>query len=299
MEAEIIDTAAALESFLNALPLDSSAQPNLFLDLEGNNLSRHGTLSLITILVEPRHTVHLIDVHTLGNEAFTTTSTTGTTLKKILESVSIPKVFFDIRHDSDALHSLYGISVGGIEDLQLIELASRTGSDKSAVNSLSKCVQRDAGISGTEKQAWKTVKEAGKALSDPARGGSYAVFDQRPLAPEVEHYAVQDVVHMPGLYEKYEGLLSEEWRGEVQIETLVRIAYSQSAVFVDGKHLGKGPVAWSSDVPERKRGRVRGNGKGKFGRSTQASGEQDEMNVFEHDLAEQERDARLDEFLWE
>ena len=103
---------------------------------------------------------------------------------------------------------------------------------------------------------------------------------------------------MSGLYEKYEGRLSEEWRGKVQIETLVRIAYSQSAVFVDGKHLGKGPVAWSSDAPERKRGR--GRGKGKFGRSThQARGEQDETDVSDYDLAEQERDARLDEFLWE
>lgn len=297
MEAEIIDTTAALESFLNDLP-PHRAQPNLFLDLEGNNLSRHGTLSLITILVEPRHTVHLIDVHTLGSQTFTTTSTTGTTLKGFLESVSMPKVFFDIRHDSDALYSLYGISVGGVQDLQLMELASRPGRDKSAVNSLAKCIQRDATISKAEKQAWKAVKEEGKALFDPARGGSYAVFDQRPLAQDVERYAVQDVVHMPNLYEKYDGMLSEEWRGKVQIETLVRIAYSQSAVFVDGKHLGKGPVAWSSDAPERKRGR--GRGKGKFGRSThQASGEQDETDVSDYDLAEQERDARLDEFLWE
>ena len=178
-----------------------------------------------------------------------------------------------------------------------MELASRAGSDKNTVSSLAKCIQRDAALSKTEKQAWQAVKEEGKALFDPARGGNYAVFDQRPLAPEVKRYAVQDVVHMPGLYEKYEGLLSEEWRGKVQIETLVRIAYSQSAVFADGKHLGRGPVAWSSDVPERKRGR--GRGRGKFGRSTQASGEQDEMDGFDYDLAEQERDARLDEFLWE
>ena len=162
-----------------------------FLDLEGNNLSRHGTLSLITILVEPRHEVHLVAVHTLGKAAFTTPNTNNTaSLQQILESETTTKVFFDIRHDSDALHSLYGISVGGIQDLQLMELASRAGSDKSAVNSLAKCIQRDAGISKTEKQAWKTVKEEGKALFDPARGGSYAVFDQRPLAPEVERYAV-------------------------------------------------------------------------------------------------------------
>ncbi|GAB7336508.1 hypothetical protein MBLNU13_g09787t1 [Cladosporium sp. NU13] len=276
MEAETIDTAAALESFLTDLRLDS-ARPNLFLDLEGNNLSRHGTLSLITILVEPRHTVHLIDVHILRKQTFTVVSATGTTLKEILESVSIAKVFFDVRHDSDALYSLYGVSVGGIEDLQLMELASRT-SDKSAVSSLSKCIERDAAISTAEKQA-------------------YAVFDQRPLSPKVERYAVQDVVHMSSLYEKYDGMLTEEWRGKVQVETMARIALSQSAGFRDGKHLGKGPKAWTPEMPEKKRGR--GRGKGRTSRSTQVSEEQDEMYVSNDDLVEEERDARLDEFLWE
>lgn len=292
MEAEMIDTAAALESFLNDLPLDST-RPSLFIDLEGNNLSRRGTLSLITILVEPRHTIHLIDVHSLREQAFTVASTTSTTLKTILESVAIAKVFFDVRHDSDALYSLYGVSVGGIEDLQLMELASRTG-DKSAVSSLSKCIERDAAISTAEKQAWKATKEEGKTLFDRARGGSYAVFDQRPLSPRVERYAVQDVVHMPSLYEKYDGMLTEEWRGKVQLETLARIALSQSAGFRDGKHLGKGPRAWNPDMPERKRGR--GRGKGRTSRSTR---QQDEMHVPNEDLVEEERDARLDEFLWE
>lgn len=77
MEVEMIDTVPALKTFLDGLPL-SNAQPNLFIDLEGDNLSRHGTLSLITVLVEPRHTVHLVDVHTLGQQAFSIASTNGT-----------------------------------------------------------------------------------------------------------------------------------------------------------------------------------------------------------------------------
>jgi exonuclease 3'-5' domain-containing protein 1 len=294
-EAEIIDTAAALKSFLDGLPQDNT-KPNLFIDLEGNNLSRHGTLSLITVLVEPRHTVHLIDVHTLGNQAFTLASTANgaTTLKNILESVAIAKVFFDIRHDSDALYSLYGISVGGIEDLQLMELASRKG-DKSAVSSLSKCVERDAAISTAEKQKWRAIKEEGRALFDSARNGSYAVFDQRPLSPTVERYAAQDVVQMPNLYETYDGLLGEDWRGKVQVETLARIALSQSAGFVDGKHLGKGPAAWIPDGPRRGRGR----GRGRPPRSIRADMEQEDTLASNEDLVERERDARLDVFLWE
>ncbi|KAK0886916.1 hypothetical protein LTR02_017710 [Friedmanniomyces endolithicus] len=40
--------------------------------LEGNNISRNGTLALVTILLEPRGNIYLVDVTKLGREAFTT-----------------------------------------------------------------------------------------------------------------------------------------------------------------------------------------------------------------------------------
>jgi exonuclease 3'-5' domain-containing protein 1 len=292
MDPEIIYTPAALTSFLDSLPQDYT-KPNLFIDLEGNNLSRHGTLSLITILVEPRHTIHIIDVHVLGKEAFSTESTNGTTtLKKILQSVSIAKVFFDIRYDSDVLYSLYRISVGGIEDLQLMELATRTGDDKRSVRSLRQCIERDAGISAAEKQQWKAAREAGKDLIDPARGGRTSVFDRRPLLLKIERYAVAAVVHLPALYEKYKGLLTEEWRKEVQRETFGRIALSQGVGFRASTY-GKGPKAWNPDGPKRKSGRRRTY------HSSYANVGRGAMVLSNDDLVEQQRDARLDEFLWE
>lgn len=54
MEAQMINSKAALEAFIDELPDCKDPDPNLYVDLEGNNLSRKGTLSLITILVEPR-----------------------------------------------------------------------------------------------------------------------------------------------------------------------------------------------------------------------------------------------------
>jgi hypothetical protein len=39
------------------------------------------------------------------SDAFSTAGTNGQTLKTILESETIPKVFFDVRNDSDALYS--------------------------------------------------------------------------------------------------------------------------------------------------------------------------------------------------
>lgn len=151
MEPQMIESKPALRAFIDNLPECKDPDPSLFVDLEGNNLSRKGTLSLVTVLVEPRHTVHLIDVTGLGDDAFTTAGLDGRTIKRILESPKVCKVFFDIRNDSDALYSLSSIRVQGIEHLQLMELASRA-SWKKYVNGLSKCIERDAPISFEEKQ---------------------------------------------------------------------------------------------------------------------------------------------------
>lgn len=87
-------------------------------------------------------------------------------------------------------------------------------------------------------------------------------------------------------------MLTEEWRGEVQRETIARIALSQGVGFKAITY-GKGPKAWNSDEPKRKWA-----GKRTY-HSSYASEGQNEMILSNDDLVEQERDARLDEFLWE
>jgi exonuclease 3'-5' domain-containing protein 1 len=241
MESEMIDNPSALQTFIDSLDKASI----FYVDLEGNNLSRHGTLSLITILVEPRHTVHLIDVTTLGTSAFTIPGTTNNqTLQNIRESSSTTKVFYDIRNDSDALFSLFGVRVAGIEDLQLMELGTHPKNRK-LVKGLAKSIAQDAQLSAAEIKAWKEVKDGGKKLFAPELGGSYAVFDERPLSAEIVTYSVQDVLYMPALRKTYLGQLSQEWKAKVEEETVARIALSQSAGY-DGKSKDKteGPKAW-------------------------------------------------------
>ena len=74
-------------------------------------MSRLGTLSLVTVLVELGEKVYLIDVTTLGRDAFDDAGSDGRSLRDILESSEIIKVFFDIRNDSDTLYSLYNVHV--------------------------------------------------------------------------------------------------------------------------------------------------------------------------------------------
>jgi exonuclease 3'-5' domain-containing protein 1 len=249
MEAQMIDSASALKTFIDSLPDCKGPVPSLYIDLEGNNLSRKGTLSLVTILVEPYHTVHLVDVTGLGDQAFQVAGSDGRTLKNTLESQEIVKVFFDIRNDSDALFGLFGICVGGIEDVQLMELASRSF-PKRFINGLAKCVERDSTLPHAEKREWKASKERGHKLFDPNLGGGYAVFDERPLSAEINKYCVQDVLHMPALRELYRAKLCDVWWKKIESETAVRIKLSQGRHFNgQGMHMAKAPAGWEHFRP--------------------------------------------------
>jgi exonuclease 3'-5' domain-containing protein 1 len=63
----LIASEADLGRFLSSIPPSCT----LYLDLEGNKLSRHGTISLITILIYLQGQTRLIDVLALGKLAFT------------------------------------------------------------------------------------------------------------------------------------------------------------------------------------------------------------------------------------
>ena len=243
----LIDSPEAITKLVDTMTTLPSSPPSLFIDLEGVSLSRHGSISILQILVSPKDRTSLIDVHTLGFKAFHTPGTDGqTTLKSILEAKAISKVFFDVRRDSDALYAHIGINLAGIRDIQLMELATRTpGLSKKYINGLTKCIEKDVGMTLAELQRWRSVKEKGMRLFDPNRGGSYEVFNARPLSEDIRAYSIQDVKLMPKLWALYNAkLVSPLWKEKVENATLDRVVMSQSALFNgNGPHMALGP--WS------------------------------------------------------
>ena len=107
---------------------------------------------------------NLVDVHTLGHEAFFHPCTRGQTLKGILEDENIQKVFFvfDVRNDPDALYAHFSVHLAGIQDIQLIELATRSGSRR-FINGLVRCIERDAGLTRSETSVWRDIKREWRA----------------------------------------------------------------------------------------------------------------------------------------
>ena len=153
IKPEIINTAKQIGDLVDWLILRHAPPkphaPTMYIDLEGVNVCREGTLSIFTLLIDTGTTtlsVYLIDVFSLGLQTFETTGAKGQTLKDILQDENIPKVFFDVRNDADVLFAQFGVALQGVQDIQLMESASRKSTrPRRLLNGLAKCVEQCQG----------------------------------------------------------------------------------------------------------------------------------------------------------
>jgi exonuclease 3'-5' domain-containing protein 1 len=240
----LVDTTTSLSDMIDCLMDLPHEPPSLFFDLEGVNLSRHGHLSILQLYNVPKGEIYLVDVHVLGAQTFSTPASSGCTLQQVLEAQTIPKVFFDVRNDSDALYSHFGIRLAGIHDLQLMELATRNFSRR-IITGLAKCIERDAPLSLHQRADMMKVKMNGLQLFAPERGGTYEVFNQRPIPNDIILYCAQDVQILPQLYAHYSSKITPTWKEKMLSASRDRVALSQSATFNGkGRHMALAPLGW-------------------------------------------------------
>jgi exonuclease 3'-5' domain-containing protein 1 len=240
----LVDTLPALSAVVDSVQGLPTEPPSIYVDLEGVDLSRHGTISILQLYIQPTEKVYLIDVLSLQEKCFSTPGESGLTLKDILESNVIPKVFFDVRNDSDALFSHFQIKLAGILDLQLMELAARSFPRK-LVNGLAKCIERDGPVSAIEKLKWMQAKEKGAKLFKPGQGGSFEVFNERPLREDIQAYCAQDVHILPRLWTLYDGKVTAAWKQRVVEVSQDRVRQSQMKSYNGkGRHMALAPAGW-------------------------------------------------------
>ncbi|ESZ93891.1 hypothetical protein SBOR_5712 [Sclerotinia borealis F-4128] len=252
IKTEIINTAKQIGDLVDCLVLCHASpkpyEPIMYIDLEGVNLCREGSLSILTLLIDtgiPSISVYLIDVHLLGSQAFNTTGIKRRTLKEILQDENISKVFFDVRNDSDALFAHFGVALQGVEDLQLMESAMRTTTrSRKFLNGLAKCIEQ-SGLDYSDLTSWKLAKEKGGRLFKAESGGSYKVFEQRPIPSEIISYCAGDVQYLPKMWSKFRSN-TNRWRDLVNKETKKRVEASQKP-----EYQPQGPdrtlAPWSKD----------------------------------------------------
>ncbi|EXJ71468.1 uncharacterized protein A1O5_05276 [Cladophialophora psammophila CBS 110553] len=240
MACYLIDNKDALEVFVSEIQGISNDPPSFYIDAEGSNLGRFGTMDLLQVHVLPLHETFIVDVFTLGHAAFDTIFQ-GNSLRMLLQSPSIPKVIFDVRNDSDAMFHHYNIALSGVVDLQMMEYFQENRSSRNLA-SLRHCIEHDATLSPEEIRRWSEVKASvlhpRRDNADPKNLPS----QRRPLDENLIFYAAGDVEHLPLLHRAYCQRLTEEGWQAVHIETGRRLRRSmQPSYDTESKQKGKGP----------------------------------------------------------
>jgi exonuclease 3'-5' domain-containing protein 1 len=174
-----------------------------FCDMEGNNLGRDGTISLLQITIRSLNKTWIFDVTVLKEVVFGTNSPAGNSIRRVLECQEVQTAWFDCRGDGNALMFKAQVRMQNVFDMSLLELTVRQndfykeyrwGLDKS-IGRLPKSV-----ISFEEYAEWHKIKNAGKSL---CRQHGYQLFDKRPLVDVLKAYAGQDTIYMPHIYDMY------------------------------------------------------------------------------------------------
>lgn len=82
-------------------------------------------------------------------------------------------------------------------------------------------------------------------LFAPEYGGSYRVFNERPLSMDIIRYCIQDVHYMARLWANYNGKLTTDWRTRVNLASSERVKESHSANYKPhGMHKSLAPEGW-------------------------------------------------------
>ena len=260
MKVTLVDSEPAVVYLIDCLDHLPTQPPSLYLDIEGVRLSRQGSISLIQLFVCPRQHIYLIDVFVLKEAAFSTANGLGTTFGSILESAQVPKVFFDVRHDSDALFAHFQISLECVHDLQLLELATCPYL-RERVSGLGACIERDAQLPRKAVAVWKATKQKGLSRFSPEHGGSYEVFNSRPMPQDIVDYCTQDVAYLPTLWKVYNRRISPKWMKKVMHESRERIVASQQASYeLTGRERILSP--WAKSAKSGRAKQQGGNGAG-------------------------------------
>ena len=225
--AIMVDTSDTLTHLVDTLASLENGSDSVYMDLEGVRLSRYGTISLIQILVPSCKQAFIVDVHTLGKTAFDTLGSKEKSLRDTLESSGIKKYLFDVRNDSDALYGLFGVQLANVVDIQLLELASREG-DKRGACGLARCTDQEQVLPLRASEQWQITKKEVVKMFDPKLGGTYEVFNVRPLPRAIMEYCVGDVETLPLLSAIYESRLDRTGLEKVQVETEKRLEKSRT-----------------------------------------------------------------------
>lgn len=210
-------------------------ETEIAVDIEGVDLCRTGQVCLIQI-ASPARKVFLFDITTMGAKAFS-----WGLLTDLLESFSVTKVLCDGRADSDALYHIYGVRMNQVYDIQVLHALVNSNEYDRYVKGLQRILDDVAVIPEGKQAQLKEIKQTGRRLFKPDLGGSYDVWQQRPLHKAMIEYAVADVQYILAIKAKW---------GSPSRDSLVRsITLERIGNAVRSPHAHKGQHMSIRDFP--------------------------------------------------
>jgi hypothetical protein len=154
-------------------------------DIEGVNLGRDGTITLLQIGINERK-VFCFDILALGKDVFQY-------LKPIFESETICKLCYDCRTDADVLKANHGVNIKYVYDIQVLY----TFVFQNEGDPYLKGLQHALKIPGiVHPQMAKEVMLFKKKIKDSLQKIGSEIFIQRPIPNEILMYCVSDVIYL-------------------------------------------------------------------------------------------------------
>ncbi|KAK6338474.1 hypothetical protein TWF730_002537 [Orbilia blumenaviensis] len=246
-----VSTTSLLATLVDTLCNTPTTPPAICLRVEGIEVSRYGTISILAIHIIPQNENYLIDVLKLRALAFNTPGAIfkNKTLKTILEDPEIPLLLFDCRKDNDALVNLFEVQMNNVIDIQLLHTACEPQpQERELVMSLSGILEQKALLDWRELQAWRVNKLVTSCLSAEENRDDRWIFNQRPLNPQVAEACLQDLIVLNKVFVFHCRLLSNmgrnHWKPRIRDETLKRLALS------DDPHYDACEVNYARWAPE-------------------------------------------------
>ncbi|XMA11672.1 hypothetical protein WAI453_004463 [Rhynchosporium graminicola] len=157
----------------------------LILDSESSSLDRKGIMRLLQLKIRSQKHIYIFDIHKLGGKSiFDRKGKERQSLRKLLESKEHIQLWWDSRQDQDALFGLFGIRLGRVMDVQLMEIASPTSNSSDRIIGLASAVKALG-------QEWTSSES------------DYVVFDTPDLPDLALEYSAGDVESIKKLYDVY------------------------------------------------------------------------------------------------
>ncbi|KAI5475224.1 hypothetical protein MNV49_001735 [Pseudohyphozyma bogoriensis] len=188
-------------------------------------------------------TIWVVEVRKLGARVFQEKDDKGQSLKVVFEDDSVRKMFFDCRNATHALCKSYNVTVNGVFDLQLLELAHREASTHHRQNhlrSLAATINAHPRVITGLKKIQQHRPAADSRLSTVSDNEG----EQRREDARLENAAADVAVLFP-LEEQLETGVPQHTEERILEESRKRVRYAQSVGYdPTSRMLVLAPLGW-------------------------------------------------------